>query len=159
MGGERILSELLIPLKADYDYIVIDTNPYLGLLTINALAACDSVMIPVSPQLWSATGLTDLMQTILKVKRKINPEIEVEGILLTMCDERTNLFREATQLLQDFCADQVRILDAHIPTTVKVGEANFSSCCIMDYDAKNKAAVAYMDLAREVESHGKETGL
>ena len=73
LGGEKTLSELLEPLRSDYDYIIVDTNPYLGLLTINALTACDSVIIPVSPQLWSATGLTDLIQTILKVKRKISP--------------------------------------------------------------------------------------
>jgi len=157
MGGERTLSELLEPLRPDYEYIIIDTNPYLGLLTINALAACDSVIIPVSPQLWSATGLTDLMRTIFKVKRKINPRIEVEGILLTMCDERTRLYREAKQLLDDFCADRIRIYDAHIPSTVKVGEANYSSVSIMEFDAKSKAALAYTALAREVIGYGKES--
>lgn len=150
MGGERTLSELLEPLRSVYDYIVIDTNPYLGMLTINALAACDSVIIPVSPQLWSATGLTDLMQTIYKVKRKINPRIEVDGILLTMCDERTNLFKDAKNLLDDFCGDKVKIFNSHIPSTVKVGEANYSSRSIMDFDAKSKAAGAYIDFAREV---------
>jgi len=154
MGGERTLSELLEPLRSDYEYIIIDTNPYLGMLTINALAACDSVIIPVSPQLWSATGLTDLMQTIFKVKRKINPRIEVDGILLTICDERTILFRDAKKLLDDFCGDNVKIFDAHIPSTVKVGEANYSSRCIMDYDAKSKAAKAYIDFAREVITYG-----
>lgn len=154
MGGERTLSDLLEPLRTDYDYIVIDTNPYLGLLTINALAACDSVIIPVSPQLWSATGLTDLMQTIFKVKRKINPRISVDGILLTMCDERTNLFKDAKRLLDDFCGDRVKIFETHIPSTVKVGEANYSSRCIMDYDVKSKAALAYMDFAKEVITHG-----
>ena len=98
LGGESTLSSLLEPLRENYNYIIIDTNPYLGLLTINALAACDSVVIPVSPQLWSATGLTDLMRTIFKVQRKINPRIKVEGILLTMCDERTRLFKEARGL-------------------------------------------------------------
>jgi len=150
MGGERTLSELLEPLRAFYDYIIIDTNPYLGMLTINALAACDRVIIPVSPQLWSATGLTDLMQTIFKVKRKINPRIEVDGILLTMCDERTNLYKDAKKLLDDFCGDRIKIYKSQIPSTVKVGEANYSSRCIMDYDAKSKAAKAYIDFAREV---------
>jgi len=109
-------------------------NPYLGLLTINALTACDSVIIPVSPQLWSATGLTDLIQTILKVKRKINPRIQVDGILLTICDERTNLFKDAKKLLDDFCENKIKIFDTHIPSTVKVGEANYSSKSIIDYD-------------------------
>lgn len=161
MGGERTLSELLEPLRQDYEYIIIDTNPYLGLLTINALAACDSVIIPVSPQLWSATGLTDLLQTIFKVQRKINPRIEVEGILLTMCDERTRLYRDAKALLDGFCKNKIRIFDAHIPSTVKVGEANYSSLSVMAYDAKNKAALAYTAFAREVigveDGNGAET--
>ena len=98
MAGEYTLSELLEPLRSDYNYIIIDTNPYLGLLTINSLAACDEVIIPVSPQLWSATGLTDLLQSVFKVKRKINPRITVSGILLTLCDKRTVLFRNAKAL-------------------------------------------------------------
>ena len=154
MGGERTLSDLLEPLRPVYDYIIIDTNPYLGLLTINALVACDSVLIPVSPQLWSATGLTDLMQTILKVKRKLNPIITVEGILLTMCDERTNLFKDAKNLLDDFCDSRIRMFETHIPSTVKVGEANYLGQCIMDYDIKSKASLAYMDFVREVMSYG-----
>ncbi|MDL2293798.1 ParA family protein [Ruminococcaceae bacterium OttesenSCG-928-D13] len=154
MGGEKTLADLLEPLRPFYDYIIIDTNPYLGLLTINALAACDSVIIPVSPQLWSATGLTDLLQTIFKVKRKINPRIAVDGILLTMCDERTRLFRDAKALLDDFCGDKIRIYDAHIPSTVKVGEANYSSISVIDFAASNKAALAYTAFAKEVIGHG-----
>ena len=150
LGGERILSELLEPLRTDYEYIIIDTNPYLGMLTINALAACDSVIIPVSPQLWSATGLTDLLQTIAKIKRKINPRIEIEGILLTMCDERARLFREATNLLTDYCKDKIRIFDTRIPSTVKVGEANYSSVSVMELDENCKAAIAYTKFAKEV---------
>jgi len=150
LGGERILSELLESLRPEYDYIIIDTSPSIGMLTINALAACDSVIIPVSPQLWSATGLTDLMQTIYKIKRKINPRIEIEGILLTMCDERTRLYRDAKALLDDFCGDRIRIFDARIPSTVKVGEANYSSVSVIDLAAKSKAAVAYTEFAKEV---------
>ncbi|MCL1859243.1 MAG: ParA family protein [Oscillospiraceae bacterium] len=150
MGGEHTLSELLEPLRSDYDYIIIDTNPYLGLLTINALAACDEVIIPVSPQLWSATGLTDLLQTIFKVKRKINPRITVAGILLTICDERTRLYREAKNLLDEHYGGKIKIFDTHIPNTVKVGEANYSSRSIIDYDANSKAAHAYTEFAREV---------
>ena len=92
MGGEHTLAELLKPMREHYDFIITDCNPYLGLLTINALAACNEVIIPVSPQLWSATGLTDLLQSIFKVKRKLNPKIEIGGILLTICDERRGRF-------------------------------------------------------------------
>lgn len=157
MGGERTLSTLLEPLREDYDYIIIDTNPYLGLLTINALAACDSVVIPVSPQLWSATGLTDLLKTILKVRKKINPRIEVEGILLTMCDERTNLFREAKGLIDEYYKGKITIFDVHIPTTVKVGEANYYSRSVMELDPRNKAAIAYTAFAKEVMQRGNES--
>jgi len=150
LGGEHTLKELLDPLRNDYEYIIIDTNPYLGMLTINALAACDEVIIPVSPQLWSATGLTDLIQTIFKVKRKINPQINIAGILLTICDERTILFRKAKNLLNEHYGDKVRIYETHIPTTVKIGEANYYSNSIMDYDASNKAAHAYRAFAKEV---------
>ena len=150
MGGERTLSELLEPLRFDYTYIIIDTNPYLGLLTINALAACDEVIIPVSPQFWSATGLTDLLQTIFKVKRKINPRITVAGILLTICDERTRLFRDAKNLIDEHYGGKIKIFNAHIPNTVKVGEANYASRSILDYDANSKAAHAYTAFAREV---------
>ena len=149
VGGEYTLSELLEPLRDGYDYIIIDTNPYLGMLTINALGACDEVIIPASPQLWSATGLTDLLQSIFKVKRKINPRIEVAGILLTICDTRTNLFREAKTLLEDFCGDRIRIFDTHIPSTVRVGEANYASRSILEHDATSKAATAYRAFATE----------
>ena len=150
LGGEGVLSELLEPLRNDYNYIIIDTNPYLGLLTINALAACDEVIIPANPQLWSATGLTDLLQTIFKVKRKINPQIVVSGILLTMCDERTRLFRDIKKLLEEHYGDRIRIFNTRIPSTVKVGEANYISQSILEHDANSKAALAYIKLAKEV---------
>ena len=134
-------------------YIIIDSNPYLGLLTINTLVACDEVIIPVSPQLWSATGLTDLLQSIFKVKRRINPRIEIAGILLTICDERTRLFRDAKGLLDDFCGDKIKIFNTHIPSTVKVGEANYSSRSILDYDGNSKAATAYRAFALEVDGY------
>lgn len=150
LGGERVLSALLEPLREDYEYIVIDTNPYLGLLTINALAACDSVVIPVSPQLWSATGLTDLLRTIFKVRKKINSRIEIEGILLTMCDERTNLFKEVKGLIDEYYNGKVNIFGVRIPATVKVGEANYYSRSVMEFDPSNKAATAYTDFAKEI---------
>jgi len=150
IGGENTLKELLEPLRSDYEYIIIDTNPSLGKLTINALAACDEVVIPVSPQFWSAKGLTDLIQSIFRIKKKINPAITVAGILLTICDERTILFREATRLINDSFDGKINIFNTHIPNTVKVGEANLYSQNILDYDANSKAALAYQSFAREV---------
>jgi chromosome partitioning protein len=157
MGGEHTLKELLEPLRSDYEYIIIDTNPYLGMLTINALAACDEVIIPVSQQLWSATGLTDLLQTIFKVKRKINPQITIAGILLTICDERTRLFRESKSLLDEHYGDKIKIFDTHIPSTIRIGEANYSSKSIIDYDPGSKAAQAYIAFAKEVSGNGGNT--
>ena len=153
MGGERTLSEMLEPLRADYEYIICDCNPYLGLLTINALAAADEVIIPVSPQLWSATGLTDLLQTIFKVKRKLNPKIAIGGILLTICDERTKLYKDAKTLIDESYAGKVRIFNTHIPSTVKVGEANYSSLAVMEHDPNGRASKAYKNFAMEVINH------
>ena len=150
MGGENALKSLLSHYKNAYDYIIIDTNPYLGLLTINALVACDEVIIPVSPQYWSAIGLTDLLSTISKVKRKLNPDITIAGILLTIYDERTILAREARALITDTYGGQLRIFDTHIPTATKVGEANYYSQSILDFAPSSKAAAAYESLALEV---------
>jgi chromosome partitioning protein len=155
IGGENTLKELLDPLRAAYEYIIIDTNPSLGKLTINALSACDEVIIPVSPQFWSAKGLTDLLQSILRIKKKINPKIAVSGILLTICDERTILFREAKKLLDEHYGGKIKIFDTHIPNTTKVGEANYSSQSILDYASNSKAAHAYKTFAREVSDNGR----
>ncbi len=154
LGGEHTLSALLNSLREDYDYILIDTNPSLGMLTINALSACDSVIIPVSPQLWSATGLTALLDIILKIKKKLNPRITVSGILITMTAEHTVLYREAVGLVNEYFGGQIGIFDARIPQSVSVGRANFYSQSIMDFDAKNKAAAAYAALAKEVIENG-----
>jgi len=153
MGGEYILSELLEPLRQDYDYIVIDTSPSIGKLTINALATCDSVIIPVNPQLWSAVGLTDLLQTIYLIQSRINPRIKIDGILMTICDERTILFRDTRDMLIRLCKDEIRIFDTCIPSTVMVGKANYSSVSIMEFDANSKAAIAYTQFAKEVVGH------
>lgn len=154
MGGERTMTELLEPLRASYDYIIIDTTPSMGLLTINALVACDEVIVPASPQLWSAVGLTDLLQTISKVKRKLNPRIAIKGILLTICDSRTRLFRETQEMIEESYGEHVKIFDTHIPNTVRVGEANYSAQSILEYDKGNKAAEAYRQFAKEVLKNG-----
>ena len=150
VGGEQTLSELLAPFRELYNFIIIDTNPYLGLLTINALTACDEVIIPSSPQLWSATGLTDLLQSISKVKRKLNKKITIGGILLTMWDERTTLCRDTKALILETYGGNIRIYETHIPNTVHVGKANYYSQSIIEYDPTCKAATAYVNFAKEV---------
>jgi chromosome partitioning protein len=150
VGGESTLGELLDYFKGSYDYIIIDTNPYLGMLTISALVACDEVIIPVSPQLWSATGLTDLLQTIFKVKRRLNPQITIGGILLTMCDVRTRLYRETRAMLEEFCGDNIKVFESLIPNTVRVGEANYNSRSVLEHDPSGKASEAYAQFTKEV---------
>jgi chromosome partitioning protein len=156
MDRERALSEILAPLREDYDYIIIDTNPTIGLLTINALVACDEVIIPASPQLWSVTGLSALIGSIMKIKRKLNPRIEIAGILLTMCDSRTKLYREAKSLIEEFCGDKINVFMNYIPATTKAGEANYESRSLLDYAPENPAARAYEAFAAEVDSRSRE---
>lgn len=101
MGAERMLANILEPLRDRYDYLIVDTCPVLGALTINALAAADGVVIMVNPQLLAMKGLQDFLKTIKKIKKRINPKLEVEGILLTMCDMRTNLCKVISEQVEE----------------------------------------------------------
>ena len=121
MGAEKMLSNILEPLRELYDYVVIDTCPALGALTINALAAADGVVITVNPQLLAMMGLQDFLKTIKKIKSRINPKIEIEGILLTMCEARTNLCKVISEQVADTFEGQIRIFKSKIPNTGKVG--------------------------------------
>lgn len=150
MGSERLLSNLLEPLRDDYDYIIVDTNPSLGTLTISALTAADEVIIPVDTELVAVMGLQELIKIILKIKRRLNPRIQFGGILLTMCDKRTNLYKEISEQVETAYRSGMRIFDSQIPATVKVGEANRRGLSVLEYDRNSTAAQAYMDLAREV---------
>jgi chromosome partitioning protein len=150
MGSDRLLSTLLEPLRNEYDYILVDTCPSLGTLTISALTAADEVMIPVNPQLLAVMGLQELTKTILKIKRRLNPRIQFGGILLTMCDKRTNLYKEISGQVDTAYRSGMRIFDSQIPSTVKVGEANCCGLSVLEYDKKCPAGQAYMELAKEV---------
>ena len=150
MGAERMLSEILEPLREDYDYILIDTSPSLGALTINALSAADEVIITVNPQLLAMMGLQDFLKTVRKIKHRINDRLEVAGILLAMCDARTNLCRTITEQVNDTFQGQIRIYGSQIPSTVKVGESVYYSEPLIEYAPECKAALAYVELAKEV---------
>lgn len=150
MGSDRLLANLLETLKPNYDYIIVDTCPSLGTLTINALTAADEVIIPVNPQLLAVMGLQELTQTILKIRRRLNPKIKFGGILLTMCDKRTNLYKEISVQVDAAYRSGMRIFESQIPTTVKVGEANCCGMAVAEYDKKCSAGQAYMDFAKEV---------
>lgn len=133
MGAERILAGILEPLRDRYDYILIDTCPSLGALTINALAAADEVIIAANPQLLAMMGLQDFLKTVRKIKNRINPKLEVAGILLTMCEARTNLCKVITEQVSETFAGQLRIFDSKIPNTVKVGESVYYSEPLLEW--------------------------
>lgn len=150
MGSEKMLSEVLEPLKDKYDVILIDTSPSLSSLNINAIAAADEVIITVNPQLLAMMGLQDYLKTITKIKNRINPKVNVAGILLTMCEARTNLCKTVTEQVVETFEGQVRVFKTRIPFTVKVGESIYYSMPLMEYSPKCNAAVAYEKFGREL---------
>lgn len=150
MGAEKMLANILEPLKDRYDYLIIDTCPALGALTINALAAADGVVITVNPQLLAMMGLQDFLKTIKKIKSRINPKLEVEGILLTMCEARTNLCKVISEQVAETFEGQIRIFNSKIPNTVKVGESIYYSEPLLEYAPGTKACKAYLEFGKEL---------
>lgn len=147
---ESILKGILSGLKKDYDYIIIDCSPSLGMLTINALVAAQAVIIPVTPEYLSAKGLEILLKNILRVKKKINPDLEIEGILFTMFRERMRLTQTVSDIVTGTYGSVVPIYRTKIPYSVKVGESNLQSQSVIQYANNNKVAYAYKQLAGEV---------
>ena len=150
MGSERLLSEILDPLREDYDYIIIDTAPSLGSLTVNALCASDSVLITVNPQLLAMMGLQDFLKTTRKVQKRINLKLKIKGILITMCDSRTNLSKILSEQVNEAYNDFVNIYETQIPMTVKVGEAIYYSKSVAEYCPTSTASIAYKDFTKEM---------
>ena len=150
MGAERILANVLEHLRSRYDYILLDTAPSLGMLTINAMAAADEVIITVNPQLLAMMGLQDFLRTVTKIKRRINPNLSVAGSLLTMCESRTTLCKVLTEEVQNSLGGQVRVFESKIPNTVKVGESIYYGKPIAQYSPKATATVAYRKFAKEL---------
>ncbi|MCD7717403.1 MAG: AAA family ATPase [Lachnospiraceae bacterium] len=156
MGAERMLSGILEPLRERYDYIILDTCPSLGTLTINALTAADEVLIAVNPQLLAMMGLQDFIRTVKKVRSRLNDRLEIAGILFTMCDARTNLCKVITEQVTETFEGQIRIFRSVIPNTVKVGESIYYSEPLLEYAPGSKACTAYRNLAREVVGNESE---
>lgn len=150
MGTEKMLSSILEPLRGDYDYILIDTCPSLGALTINAMAAADEVIVAVNPQLLAMMGLQDFLKSVKKIKSRINERLNVAGILLTMCDARTILCKTITEQVAETFQGQIRIFKSKIPNTVKVGESVYYSEPLIEYAPESNACKAYERLAGEV---------
>jgi chromosome partitioning protein len=153
MGAEKMLANILEPLKDRYDYLIVDTCPALGALTINALAAADGVVITVNPQFLAMVGLQEFLKTIKKIKSRINPKLEVEGILLTMCEPRTNLCKVISEQVTETFEGQIKVFESKIPSTVKVGESVYYSEPLLEYAPQTKACKAYLDFGKELISY------
>ncbi len=144
------MSAVLEPLRGDYDYILIDTCPSLGALTINAMAAADEVIVTANPQLLAMKGLEDFLRTVKKIKSRINKRLKVAGILLTMCDARTILCKTITAQAREAFQGEITIFNSKIPNTVKVGESVYYSEPLIEYAPGCNACKAYERLAGEV---------
>lgn len=153
MSREMILKYIMQEFKEDYEYIIIDCSPSLGMLTINALAACNSVIIPVTPEYLSAKGLELLLMTIKRTKKRINPDIRVDGIILTMYMERMKLSKEIKQMIEEAYGQTIHIYKNCIPKSIRVGESTLRNQSVIEYDKKNKVSVAYNEFALEVLEH------
>ena len=150
MSREKVLSNLLKDVKKDYDYILIDCMPSLGMITINALTAADSVIIPVQAQFLPAKGMTQLMRSIDMVRNHTNDKLKIGGIVMTLVDGRTNLAKEVIDTIRMKYGMQIRIFDTQIPVAVKAAEATKAGQSIFEYDRGSKPAKAYEALTKEV---------
>ena len=149
-GSERILFEIVNQIKEYYDYVLIDTSPSLNILTINALCASDSVLITADTQLFAIVGISELLKTIQKIKKRVNASLMIKGILLTMCDNRTNLSKLLTQQVEEMYQGKIAVFQTKIPKTVKVGEAIYSGQSIKKYAKGSSVDIAYDNLAKEI---------
>jgi chromosome partitioning protein len=147
-GREERLRALLAPVRDDFDYIFIDCPPSLGLLTLNALVAADAVLIPLHCEYFALEGLADLVSTMRRVRAALNPALDIEGVLLTMFDERTNLGQQVATDVRGFFKEKV--FRTVIPRNVRLGEAPSHGMPVILYDVKSRGAEAYLALAREV---------
>lgn len=150
MSREMVLRQYICGIKKQYDYILIDCMPSLGMITINAFACADSILIPVQAAYLPVKGLEQLIKTIGKVKRQINPKLSIEGILLTMVDCRTNYAKDISALLIENYGSKVRIFENSIPISVRAAEISAEGVSIYQHDPKGKVASAYQYLTEEV---------
>ncbi len=150
ISRESVLRQMLEELSPRYDHMLIDCMPSLGMLTINALAAANSVIIPVQAQYLPAKGLEQLLQTVAKVRRQLNPRLKIDGILLTMVDNRTNFNREISALLRETYGGKIRVFATDIPHSVRAAEISAEGKSIFTHDPHGKVAEAYRALTKEV---------
>ncbi|MCW5961016.1 MAG: ParA family protein [Pyrinomonadaceae bacterium] len=149
---EYKLKSVLEKIRHDYDFIIIDCPPSLGLLTVNGLTAADSLLVPIQCEYFALEGVTELFDTLVRLRRRLNPQLAIEGLLLTMYDERTNLSAAVAQDLKDFYGSQV--LETVIPRNVRLAEAPSHGKPIILYDIRSRGAESYIQLAKEILKHG-----
>ncbi|MFC1931287.1 ParA family protein [Chloroflexota bacterium] len=147
---ELILKEMLQPARQIYDFILIDCLPSLGLLTINALSAADKVLIPLQADFLAMKGLTLLLSTIIRIRDRINPDLEISGILFTMTSSRTLHCKEVIKVTKKAFGDRIKVFDTVVPTSVRFKEAPVAGCSILTYAPNSDGANAYRLLAKEV---------
>ena len=150
LSRETTMRTYLNEVKSRYDFILIDCMPSLGMVSLNALSAADSVIIPVQAQYLPAKGMTQLVKTIGRVKRQINPHLEIEGVLLTLVDGRTNLAKQIEASLREGYGKTLRVFGATVPLAVRAAETSAYGKSIFQHDAKSPVAAAYAKLAEEV---------
>lgn len=155
ISREQVLKTYTDTVRKDYDYILIDCMPSLGMLTMNALVAADRVIIPTQPEFLSAKGLETLIRNISRVKKRMNPGLMIDGILLTMVDSRTNLAKEVAALIKQTFSGVTRIYNTAIPRSVRAAEASAEGKSIFALEPKSKVAAAYFNLSKEVFDDGK----
>jgi chromosome partitioning protein len=146
------LRKLLEPVKEYFHYILIDCPPSLGILTVNGLTAADSLLVPIQCEYYALEGVTELFDTLARLRRELNPGLAIEGLLLTMFDERTNLSAAVAKDLRDFYGGQV--LNTVIPRNVRLAEAPSFGQPILVYDPRSRGAESYLQLAKEILNHG-----
>lgn len=156
MSREIILRSYIDAVKDNYDYVLIDCMPSLGMMTINALAAADSVIIPVQAHYLPAKGMTQLLQTIARVRRQINPKLTIDGVLLTMVDNRTNFAKDISFILRRDYGDKLRVFQTEIPLSIRAAETSAKGKSIFAYDPNGIAAKAYEAFAKEVRDIGEK---
>lgn len=157
MSRETVFKRVLNKIKDNYDYILIDSNPALNLFTINGLCAADSIIIPVQAEPYATDGLNDLLHTIASARKQINPNLKVDGILITMTDSRTNLSKHIANEIRKNYGSHIKVFDTEIPRAVKTSEASLYGQSPIKYAHNSESSLAYQRLAKEVERIHEKT--
>jgi chromosome partitioning protein len=154
IGRETILRRYMAVVKPLYDYIIIDTAPTLDIMTINALAAADSVIIPVAPKFLDALGLEQLLKSVAEIQFEMNPNLAIEGILLTLVDRRSRLAKKVISEIEEACGGHIKVFAEYIPHSVRAAETSANGVNIYAHDPNSKVAAGYMSLVKEVLANG-----